>query len=94
MTLPEKVRPRAVVRIMAELQRDLPELEVKLLCQDRRDIVRQRYSSWDSGVGAEIEADKYDFASLEAYMLKKGDADKNVSGRQEMIENVVNRYLR
>src|SRR5437868_6819476 len=59
-----------------------------------RDIVRQRYSSWDSGVGAEIEADKYDFASLEAYMLKKGDADKNVSGRQEMIENVVNRYLR
>jgi xylose isomerase len=59
-----------------------------------RDIVKQRYSSWDSGVGAEIEAGKHDFASLEAYVLKKGDADKNVSGRQEMIENVVNRYVK
>src|SRR5207253_1451686 len=59
-----------------------------------RDIVKQRYSSWDSGIGAEIEAGKHDFASLEAYMLKKGDADRNVSGRQEMIENIINRYLR
>ncbi|HJZ54288.1 MAG TPA: xylose isomerase [Gemmataceae bacterium] len=59
-----------------------------------RDFVKQRYASWDSGVGAEIEAGKHDFASLEAYMLKKGDAEKNVSGRQEMIENILNRYLR
>ena len=59
-----------------------------------KDIVTQRYSSWDGGLGAEIEAGKHDLASLEAYMLKKGDADKNVSGRQEMIENVINRYLR
>jgi len=26
-------------------------------------------------------------------MLKKGEAEKNTSGRQEMLENVVNRYL-
>ena len=58
------------------------------------DIVKQRYASWDSGVGAEIEGGKHDFASLEAYMLGKGDAAKNVSGRQEMIENVLNRYLK
>ena len=58
------------------------------------DIVKKRYGSWDSGVGAEIEAGKHDFASLEAYMLKKGDADKNVSGRQEMIENIINRYIK
>lgn len=58
------------------------------------DIVKKRYASWDTGIGAEIEADKHDFASLEAYMLKKGDAEKNISGRQEMIENVLNRYLR
>jgi xylose isomerase len=57
------------------------------------DIVKKRYASWDTGVGAEIEAGKHNFASLEAYMLKKGDAEKNVSGRQEMIENVLNRYL-
>ena len=59
-----------------------------------KEIVRQRYASWDSGIGAEIEAGKHDFATLEAYMLKKGEADKNVSGRQELIENIINRYLR
>ncbi len=58
------------------------------------DIVKQRYSSWDAGVGAEIEAGKHDFASLETYMLKKGEADANVSGRQELIENILNRYIR
>ena len=58
------------------------------------DIVRTRYGSWDAGIGAEIEAGKHDFTSLEAFMLKKGDAAKNVSGRQEMIENVINRYMK
>jgi xylose isomerase len=58
------------------------------------DIVKKRYASWDGGVGAEIEAGKHDFASLEAYMLKKGDAEKNVSGRQELIENIINRYIK
>ena len=59
-----------------------------------KDFVKQRYASWDSGIGADIEAGKADFAALEAYMLKKGDADKNTSGRQEYLENVVNRYFR
>jgi xylose isomerase len=27
-------------------------------------------------------------------MLEKGDAGANVSGRQEMLENIVNRYVR
>lgn len=58
------------------------------------DIVKKRYASWDTGIGAEVEAGKADFASLEAYMLKKGEADKNVSGRQELIENIINRYIR
>jgi len=56
-------------------------------------MVQQRYGSWDSGVGAEIEAGKHDFASLEKYMLEKGDVTPNTSGRQELFENVVNRYI-
>jgi len=56
-------------------------------------MVKDRYSSWDSGMGAEIEAGKHDFKSLEAYMLQKGDAAPNQSGRQELFENVVNRYV-
>jgi xylose isomerase len=56
-------------------------------------MVGERYGSWDSGVGAEIEAGKHDFASLEKYMLAKGDVTPNTSGRQELFENVVNRYV-
>jgi xylose isomerase len=56
-------------------------------------MVKDRYSSWDSGVGAEIEAGKHDFASLEKYMLRKREAAANKSGRQELFENVVNQYI-
>lgn len=56
-------------------------------------MVAQRYSSWDQGIGAEIEAGKHNLESLEKYMLAKGDATPNQSGRQELFENVVNRYV-
>jgi len=56
-------------------------------------IVSDRYSSWDSGLGAEIEAGKHSLASLEKVMLQKGEAEANKSGRQEMIENLINTYL-
>lgn len=56
-------------------------------------MVKDRYSSWDSGLGAEIEAGKHDFESLEKLMLKKGEAAPNASGRQELFENVINEYV-
>ncbi len=56
-------------------------------------MVKTRYASWDTGIGAEIEKKKHDFKSLEKYMLGKGEADANKSGRQELFENIVNRYL-
>lgn len=55
--------------------------------------VADRYASWDSGVGAEIEQGKHDFKSLEAYMLKKGEVSPNSSGRQEAFENLINTYI-
>jgi xylose isomerase len=57
------------------------------------DFVKNRYATWDSGIGAEIESGQATFDTLEKYMLQKGEAAKNVSGRQEMLENVFNRYL-
>ncbi len=57
------------------------------------EMVKERYSSFDTGVGAEIEAGKHDFTTLEKYMLEKGEADPNVSGRQELFENIVNRFI-
>jgi xylose isomerase len=58
------------------------------------DFVKQRYASWDAGVGADIEKGKSSFETLEKYMLEKGEVTPNVSGRQEYLENVVNRYFR
>ena len=56
-------------------------------------FVKQRYASWDSGIGADIEKGKVGFKELETYMLKKGDVTPNVSGRQEMLENLINEFI-
>jgi xylose isomerase len=56
-------------------------------------FVRNRYRSWDSGIGAQIESGKANFRSLDQYIQERGDASKNESGRQEMLENLINRYL-
>ena len=57
------------------------------------DFVKQRYASWDSGIGARIESGKASFKELETYMLKRGDAAPNASGRQEFLENLINEFI-
>jgi xylose isomerase len=59
-----------------------------------KDFVKQRYGSWDAGIGQQVEKGQAKFEDLEKYMLDKGDAAANQSGRQEMLENIINRYLR
>jgi xylose isomerase len=59
-----------------------------------QDFVKQRYGSWDTGIGEKIEKGQAKFEELETYMLEKGDVTPNASGRQEMLENIVNRYVR
>ncbi len=54
------------------------------------DFVKQRYSSYDSGIGRRIENGTANFTELETYMLEKGEAAPNTSGRQEMLENLIN----
>jgi xylose isomerase len=56
-------------------------------------LLAQRYASWDAGVGTEIESGKHNFKTLDAYMQGRGDITPNVSGRQEMIEDLINRYI-
>jgi xylose isomerase len=55
-------------------------------------FVKQRYSSYDSGIGAQIEKGEVGFAELEAWTLKNGEAMIG-SGRQEMLENLVNEFI-
>ncbi len=58
------------------------------------DHLARRYASWNSGLGADIEAGKVGFAELGKYMLDKGNAAPNESGRVEMLENILNDYIR
>jgi xylose isomerase len=57
------------------------------------DFVANRYRSYDGGIGAGIELGEASFASLETYMLEKGNSDANESGRQEMLENIINDFI-
>jgi len=57
------------------------------------EIVKTRYSSWDGGLGAEIEAGKHSFASLEKHALGQKDPVQHGSGRQELIENIINELI-
>src|SRR5438094_7170481 len=52
------------------------------------EFVKQRYRSWDSGLGVRSEKGKADCKELESYILKKGDIAPNSSGRQEFLENL------
>jgi xylose isomerase len=57
------------------------------------EFIKQRYSSWDTGIGAKVESGKLGLKELEEYMLKKGDAAANTSGRQEYLENLINEFI-
>ena len=56
-------------------------------------LVDERYASWTTGLGAEIENGKHSLKSLEALMLEKGNSQDNISGRQELFENLVNQFI-
>jgi xylose isomerase len=56
------------------------------------DFVDDRYSSYDSGIGAKIESGDVGFEELEAHVLANGEPDLK-SGRQEMLENLINEFI-
>ncbi len=64
------------------------------IIEDKRfeDFTKQRYSKWDSGIGQDIEKGKAGFEDLEKYILKNGEPEVQ-SGRQEMLENILNEYI-
>ncbi len=54
--------------------------------------VAQRYAEWSGELGAQIEAGTLKFPELEAYTLEHGEPAL-ASGRQELLENVLNQYI-
>jgi len=56
--------------------------------------VKNRYRTWDSGIGAKIEAGKASFADCEKHALALGNVSGLESGRQEMLEAIFNEFIR
>ena len=55
-------------------------------------FISDRYASYDSGIGAEIEAGSTSLDALDAH-AQGIEAPQLASGRQEMLENIINDYL-
>lgn len=55
------------------------------------DFVKERYRSYSTGIGADIVNGKVGFKELEEYIMNKKIV--NTSGRQELLEAIVNQYI-
>ena len=65
----------------------------KILNQsDYKKVRAERYASFDSGKGKEFEAGKLNLEDLRAYAIENGEP-KTLSGKQEYLENIINRYI-
>jgi xylose isomerase len=65
-------------------------LEDKVLVE----AIAERYRGWDGPLGRDIRSGATDLARLSRIVEERGLEPKPVSGRQELLENRVSRYLR
>ncbi len=57
------------------------------------DFIKQRYSNWHQGLGSDILNKKMDFEAIAAYAVSHELNPQPKSGRQELLENLVNNAL-
>ncbi len=57
-----------------------------------KEFRKNRYASFDSGEGKKFEQGKMNMEELREYAFKNGEP-KQVSGKQEWLENIINQYL-
>lgn len=77
---------------MDTFARGLLAAEAILEKSDYKAFRKKRYSSYDSGKGAEFEAGKLSLEDLRAYAVANGEPAIQ-SGKQEYLENIVNRFI-
>jgi xylose isomerase len=66
----------------------------KLISDGRIDtFIKERYASYNSGIGADIVSNKATMADLEKYALTLGEVKTLKSGRQEYLESVMNSIM-
>jgi xylose isomerase len=56
------------------------------------EFVKNRYATFDVGIGAKIERGEVGFDELAAHALENGEPQL-ASGRQEMIGNIINEFI-
>lgn len=59
---------------------------------DYESLLKQRYSSYDSGKGAAFERGEMDLEALARYAAQQGEP-KRISGQQERFEQLVNMFI-
>ena len=59
---------------------------------DYKKIRTERYASFDAGKGKEFEAGNLDLEDLRTYAIENGEPAV-ISGKQEYLENIINRYI-
>jgi len=70
------------------------KIAAKIRADGRLDaFVRNRYRTWDSGIGKKIEEGKASFADCERHALKLGNVSGLESGRQELLEAMFNEFI-
>ncbi|MFW5794534.1 MAG: xylose isomerase [Bacillota bacterium] len=57
------------------------------------DNLSKRYASYNSGIGKDIVEGKVGFKELEKYIIDKKELETNESGRQELLESIINQYI-
>ena len=57
-----------------------------------QEFVTNRYKSWKTGIGAKIASKSISLDEVSAYALSNGEPTLD-SGRQEMLENLVNEFI-
>ena len=55
--------------------------------------LKERYRSYNDGIGKKILDNEVGFKVLEVYLPNKKELDKNEPGKQEYLEAVLNQYI-
>ena len=59
---------------------------------DYKKIRTERYASFDQAAGKDFEHGKLNLEELRNYAVEKGEP-KTISGQQELLENIINRFI-
>jgi len=77
---------------MDTFARALVTADAILQKSDYKKIRQERYASYDAGAGKDLEDGKLTLEDLRNYAVEHGEPE-TISGQQELLENIVNRYI-